>query len=185
MTQPTILFLDIDGVLTMMDCPDLPMERVGGIHCRPVPMANALLKAIQYEYMSLNIDPVWLTSWDKGAQIWNERAGTHHWTVAYHLTDKGKYEASAVFPDMTQEKTDKKLIAARYYLWRTYSDEKRVAWIEDGFAPETVAWANERNNKIAETILIDTTKEPIRSDLLSTYEDYEQAAKTFMGRYVL
>ena len=159
MTLPTTLFLDIDGVFIMMDCPDLPMERVGGIHCRPIPMANALLKAIDREYLCLNIDPVWLTSWGKGAHFWTERAGVHHWSIGFHLTDEEQHEASLVFPEMSKETTDSKLIAARYYLWRTYSDEKRVVWIEDGFAPETVIWSEKRRN----VRLIDTTNEYIRA----------------------
>ncbi len=182
MTQPTTLFLDIDGVFTMMDCLDLKIERVGGIHCRPIPMANALLQVI-HQHKSIN--PAWLSSWDLNSLSWNERADIDHWPVAFRMTEEDESFAQLYFTEMYTQNMDKKLIAAHFFLWKTHCGTDRVVWMEDGFAPETVAWAKERNNKIAETILIDTTKEPIRSELLSTYEDYEQAAKTFMGRYVL
>ncbi len=187
MTPPTTLFLDIDGVFTMMDCPDLKMERVGGIHCRPIPMANALLQTID---KCNRLVPIWLSSWDIGSLEWNRRANTLPWYVGYHLTEKQEKLTRNAFPwdypELDNATLDKKLVAAQSFLWfQTGDRQSRAVWIEDGFAPETLAWAKERNSKVAETILIDTTKEPIRSELLSTYEDYEQSAKMFMEKYIL
>lgn len=177
MNKLTILFLDIDGVFSMIDATQLPMERVGGIHVRPIPMANALLKAIDRQswLIPLRVLPVWLSAWHTGALDWNERSLTGPWDVGYHLTDRQEKRAKELFPRLFEQRIDGKLIAAQYYLRRMWKNNP-VVWIEDGFAPETIAWAKERGN----VRLIDTLREPIRAQLLSEYEDYDKAAREFV-----
>lgn len=181
--QLTTLFLDIDGVFTLLDAMHLPMERVGGIHVRPIPMANALLRAINE---TKGIVPVWLTSWDAGAHTWNDRSGTQHWPIAHHLDAQQEAVAKIGWPEFFERDTDRKLIEAAYWLWSSLSERHRVVWIEDGFTQETVAWARTRSNiEMHETILIDTLKEPIRAQLLSEHEDYDKVAREFVETYVL
>jgi hypothetical protein len=176
--QPITLFLDIDGVFTMLDAVQLPMERVGGIHVRPIPMANALLKAINEDE---RLDPIWLTSWDKGAHLWNERAETTRWPVAYHLSKRDERDARTALCWLFDMNLDRKLIAAQYFLFRARPLDCPVVWIEDGFAQETYAWAKERGN----VRLVDTLVDPIRSQLLAQYDDPKQAAREFIETYFL
>jgi hypothetical protein len=179
----TTLFLDIDGVFTMLDAVELPMERVGGIHVRPIPMANALLKAINE---TEGIVPVWLTSWDTGAHLWNDRSGTRHWPVAYHLDKKQEEVAKIGWPEFFERDTDRKLIAAAYWLWSSLSEQHRVVWVEDGFAQETVKWARHRSNiEMHETVLVDTLMAPIRTQLLAQHDNPEQAAREFVETHFL
>lgn len=178
--EPMVLFLDVDGVLTMLEAEYLPMERVGGIHVRPIPMANALLNAIHHDE---RFEPIWLTAWDIGAHAWNERAETPTcWPVAYHLASWEERDARNALPwlfDCVID-LDKKLIAAQYFLYRTGRMNDPVVWIEDGFAPETHEWAKERGN----VRLVDTLREPVRSHLLRTYPDYDAAAREFLAVHV-
>lgn len=177
--ESIVLFLDVDGVLSMLEAKHLPMERVGGIHVRPIPMANALLNAIQQDG---RFEPIWLTAWDAGAHAWNERAETStHWPVAYHLASWEERDARNALPWLFDCSLDKKLIAAQYFLYRTGRLDDPVVWIEDGFALETHEWAEERGN----VRLVDTLKEPVRSCLLRTDVDYDAAAREFLAVHVL
>lgn len=185
MKKDTILFLDIDGVFAMTDNPDLKMEQIGGIHCRPIPLANALLQAIESHP---HIIPIWLTSWGENAHAWNDRSQTHHWVVVYPLSKEEEVIARIGFlgfPELYEHPIDNKLIAAQFGLWKSGSDGMRVIWMEDGFTSETIQWSKYRTGVDGhETILLDTTEEPIRSQLSSIYDDYDMMANEFIHQYL-
>jgi hypothetical protein len=174
MTQ-TILFLDIDGVLSICD-PTIPMQQVGGIHCWPIPLANELLRIIDADS---RLHPIWLSAWGDGAHTWNERAGTRRWSVGYHLDDRAEARSRRMFPRMYQDNADEKLIAVHYHLYPFENNpEIPVVWIEDGFMPETIQWAKTRGN----VRLIDTTDPAIRDLLIGRSPDSVEA---FMDQHII
>lgn len=173
----TIVFLDIDGVLSIPNVNNYAErhERWPGVGAPwPIPMANDLLRVID---TSSRILPVWLSCWSTGGYVWNDRAGTRRWPVGYHLCKSSQTLALRRFPEYRGQ--DEKLLAARWFL----RDHPRnpVVWIEDGFADETQAWATTRGN----ARLVDTWPydgETARF-LTRNYEDPAQAAKEFLERY--
>jgi hypothetical protein len=88
MPEKTILFLDIDEVLSLADPQDVMsrFERFArGLPAWPIPLAYPLLRAIDQNRF---LRPVWVTSWGQYAHLWNERAETRRWPVAYPLSRK-------------------------------------------------------------------------------------------------
>lgn len=158
----TILFVDVDGVLSI-PTPETASdyEKFGfGLPAWPVPLAYLLIQAIDADR---SFYPIWLSCWDTDARIWNDRANTRHWRVGYHLSSRQANYARKVLPSsLFVDRIDRKLIAVQYYL-RKWNACQAVTWIEDGFADETRQWAAERGG----VRLIDTTTEPILSLLLS------------------
>jgi len=134
----TILFLDIDGVLSIPNLKDSDERREkwdGCGICWPIPMAYHLLRAIETDPQ---IYPVWMSTWDTGALEWNSRSGTAPFPVAYHLSRHATSLALLTFPECRGQ--DSKLLAVRWFL-RNYPTHP-VVWIEDGFAEETRDWAD-------------------------------------------
>lgn len=163
----TILFVDIDGVLSILTQDNAAnYEKLGrGLPAWPIPLACQILRLIDQD---TQLKPVWLSSWGTESVLWNERAKTRHWPVGYYLSKKQERYAKQVLPTalFTNEKyIDRKLIAAQYYL-RKKPATQRVVWIEDGFAEETEQWAIQRGN----VRLVDTTEEAVLSLLLATEE---------------
>jgi hypothetical protein len=137
MKQSTVLFLDIDGVLSIPHPRDgsIRFERwQPGLPVWPIPLASALVRTIDQDR---HLHPVWLSAWDQRAWLWNDRAGTRHWPIGYCLKPRQWRYAYCLFPTLRGVRFDNKLMAVLYYL-RRYP-HKRVVWVEDGFADETVA----------------------------------------------
>lgn len=175
----TILFLDVDGVLSIINPENIRERRQswdGAPPAWPIPLAFPLLRAIAQEQ---RLHPVWLTTWDKRAWLWNEHAGTPRWPVGYQLTNQQIPHARRLFPDLAALFSDEKLLAARYYLRRR--PQNRVVWIEDGFAPRTWEWAAGEPR----VRLIDTTETSMLAVLLADPADKEAAAREFVHTYLL
>ncbi len=176
--QPIPLFLDIDGVFSIKH-EHITSERINGVKAHPIPMCGALLQALDRDPA---IRPVWLTSWGDTARAWNKRFGTATWPVAYPLDVADAARADRQFPRLHHTKPDDKLIAVWWYL-RDLPDQTPVMWMEDGFAVETVQWAQERGN----TRLIDTRNPKILADLIQKCADQQacaQAARAFVARWI-
>lgn len=173
LASPLLLFLDVDGVLTMLDAPELPVQRVGGFHVRPIPLASALLRAIDHDP---RIVPIWLTNWEAAANSWNEWAGIGHWHVASRMVGRPeRHEARTLFPHISSPLLDWKLLAACYARHQIAPGSPAV-WIEDGFATETLEWATQEGN----IRLLDTTRGVLRQALLCHYADAEASARHFL-----
>jgi hypothetical protein len=174
-----ILFVDVDGVLSISD-PTHREERrehwEGAPPVWPVPLALALVRAINQEP---RLHPVWLTTWEYRAWHWNERAGTPRWPVGYQLTNQQLPHARRLFPELDEAFSDDKLLAVRYYLRRR--PHERVIWIEDGFAPATWEWAA-RDPRVC---LVDTTEDHVLAALLAAPIDQETSAREFLTTYLL
>lgn len=169
---PLLVLLDIDGVLNGV-APGLPPERLpeGGV-IWPIPMANALLQAIQQDW---RLYPLWCTSWYKRAPLWNDRAGTPRWPIA-HITRRAHVDRW--FPGVLPEKRyDWKLASALYY--RRRFPTRKIIWIEDGFFEETKRWA--ASDPLVR--LVDTTEATIRALLLAD-GGIQKAVQTFLDVYV-
>lgn len=138
----TILFLDIDGVLSIPDPQDYQKRRERWPGCGvlwPIPLAYPLLRTIDADPRIL---PVWMSCWDTGGHEWSARAGTPRWPVGYHLCKTVETKALQRFPECQGQ--DKKLLAVRWFLRKRARNP--VVWVEDGFAEETRAWASARGN---------------------------------------
>jgi len=169
----TILFLDVDGVFSIPNTADkderlerIPLGDGHHIVCWPIPMYKRLLYAIG---MEKRLHPVWLTAWGDAAHVLTNRAMTQAFPVAYPLSRQQTRYAHMRFSH--PEQSDRKLIAAVYYLVKHHGPGQ-VIWVEDGFAEETKEWA-----AAVDVRLIDTTDETIRELLLSREE---QAVQKFM-----
>lgn len=138
----TCVFIDIDGVLSIPGY-GLPQEIIDNRVAYPIPLANALLQAIDQDS---RLQPVWMTHWGESALAWNDRAGTRRWPVGFPLHDEA----------------DDKPLAIQYYLSQYGQSGNRATWVQDGFSPATYVWAEQANVRI-----IDTNKEPLHSLLLS------------------
>lgn len=176
MARPfTVVFLDIDGVLSIEDPASMEIRRERWSGCGPVwpiPFADALVRALDQDK---RVRPVWLTYWEQRAWLWNERAGTPHWPVAFPLTPARARKArqSSAFPDDVY--IDEKLLAVCAYLQRR--PRQRALWIEDGFPPETTAWALEQQGRVR---LIDATAAAIYALLLAEHADPLATARAFL-----
>lgn len=176
--KKTVLFLDVDGVFSIPNTvnKDERLTRLSlwdGHHmvCWPIPMYRELLYAIGIEK---RLHPVWLSAWGDAVHTLTNHAMTQAFPVAYPLSDRQMYYARQRFSgDISC--IDRKLIAAVYYLAKRRSYE-RVIWIEDGFAEETVDWAQKSKVK-----LIDTTDDRIRSMLLAMHEMAVQDVMELLG----
>ena len=177
----TILFLDVDGVLSIPNVRNTDERKEHWPGCGvlwPIPMANALLQAIDADDRLL---PVWLSAWDCGCWEWNLRAGTKCWAVAYHLSKVRQTWALRRYPECQGRHIDGKLLAVRWFL--RHSPHTPVVWIEDGFAQETEVWAA-REPRVR---LVNTW--PMESEtacfLREQHPDLDQAAHEFLNRYCL
>jgi hypothetical protein len=176
MNIPTVIFLDIDEVLSLADRNE-PLARFSwwkpGLPAWPIPLAFPLLRALDQDR---RLHPVWLTCWGRNALLWNERAGTRPFPVAYPLTRRRIGYARRWFPDVPVR--SEKLLAARYYLRQRVAP---VVWIEDGFCTATEVWAAQSPL----VRLVNTTQEPLSSFLLTSHADSASAVKTFLSTYIL
>ncbi len=158
MMKKQIWFLDVDGVFNILQKHKErdPAFAVFKRTVWPIPMARYLLQAI---VDNRYVHPVWLSCWGDSSLLWNEYSLTPHFPVAYHISERQERHAKELYPQFAHGRIDGKLIAAQYYL-RRYPDRQAV-WIEDGFANETIQWAQQQGH-----VLIDTTQEAIREMLL-------------------
>lgn len=174
--RPTIVFLDIDGVLSIADplCPELRYELWPGCGpAWPVPFADALLRALDQDP---HLRPVWLTYWERRAWRWNDRAGTAHWPVAFPLSSAGLHAArQAIAPLDETQHLDKKLLAVWAYLRRR--SRHHALWIEDGFWPETMTWVEAHAHNLR---LVDATRDDIYAILIAEHADPTDAARAFL-----
>lgn len=173
----TILFLDVDGVLSIPNPQDFEERRERWPGCGvpwPIPMAYPLLRAIDAHPRIL---PVWMSCWREGGWEWNDRAGTRRWHVGYDLYKTVQTKAIQRYPECRGQ--DKKLLAVRWFL----RDRPRnpVVWVEDGFAEETREWAAARGN----VRLVDTwPMESKAATFLSRHhQDSQQASLDFLYQY--
>ncbi len=178
MRRSNLCFWDVDGVFSI-PTPETRTQWVKfgyGLPAWVTPTAFALLRAVDADPHRHN---VWLSAWGTDAVLWNQRAGTRVWPVAYHLTCRQLQYAKKVLPAplFADPRIDGKLIAVHYYLWRRrYPESGHVLWVEDGFAEETRAWASARGN----VSLIDTSEDPLRATLLNAELPVEDAMAHFL-----
>jgi len=177
--QPTFIwFLDIDGTISIPNLSDAN-ERFevwnNYLPAWPIPMANTLLQALDKHPA---IHPVWLSAWDNRAWLWNDRAGTRHFPVAYYLSYRQRRYAQRYFCHPPHLRMDSKLFAVCYYLRKF--QECEVVWMEDGFAPETYAWANYARTQGQIVHLIDTNIQPTLSLLRHHHQNLEAQTYRFM-----
>ena len=170
-SKKQIWFLDVDGVFNILqkhkerDPAFAAFKRT----VWPIPMARYLLRAI---VDNRYVHPVWLSCWGSSSVMWNEYSLTPHFPVAYHISEKQEKYAKELYPQFAQGRIDGKLVAAQYYLRRFPG--RQAVWIEDGFMPETIEWAQQQGH-----VLIDTTQETIR-EMLLVEDDLEKAAYRFV-----
>jgi hypothetical protein len=144
------LFLDIDGVINTRTQSAQFLSKYQGhdLHGFPVPLALPLLQAIDQADW---IKPYWLSSgWQTHSIVWNQWAKTKIWPCAYPITaQQTRYivSTSKLDPSIIAEK-DGKTIAAIYHSKIC----EKIVWIEDGFPPSAIVWANQDPR----VILIDT-----------------------------
>jgi endonuclease YncB( thermonuclease family) len=152
MTEPILLFLDINGVIDVEDT-ETPGEKLpqDSSTVYPVPGAKEFLQVID----SCDwIQPVWISSWGCQSQAWNKWAKTNRWPSAYPLDADEQHTALELIGHGSD-----KYLAARWY---SRDWQHRIVWIEDGFWASNfydnsmgaaVKWA-ENNPKVK---LIDTS----------------------------
>lgn len=178
----TILFLDIDGVLSIPNVQDIDERKehwpgYGVIF--PVPIAYPLLQAIDAD---TRIKSAWMSCWDTGAWEWNRKAGTRLWNVAYHLSNQQLGWVFRRFPQYRGRSIDAKLLAVRWFL--RYYPNNPVVWIEDGFSKETKEWAvSEKRVRLIDTWPMDENE--VAQYLTRPHEDMQQAAKEFIDGVLL
>jgi hypothetical protein len=141
MKKKIVLFLDCDGVFSIY-CGGPRDSWFGEIKRTvwPIPNGQLLLQCIAED---TRLHPVWLSAWGDDAMIWNVWARTRFFPVAYHLSERQECLARKFFPHYYDANVDSKLIAANYYLRQHPGAD--VVWIEDEFAPETVAWSRKED----------------------------------------
>lgn len=195
--MPTVLVcFDIDGVFSLTHMHHqygwLKKEHLSGISIHPAPLTNALLRLIEQDPM---LYPAWLSSWGPASVAWNERAGTKKWPVIYPLDFNELAQADRMFGSCLHNvKPDNKLIAVRWQLYQmslhlhAKPDAIPVVWVEDGFAPETLTWQNERRvEKQAPVQLVDTRNSAILDMLAQKCADKDecvQSARAFMTKWI-
>lgn len=173
MKTKTLLFLDIDGVLSVMN-PNDPAERhgergwAGSPSVWPIPMAKALLDKIEYD---ARLQPIWLSAWGDRSVLWNLYSYTSLWPRGYHLLPGEWRHARRIFkqlagterrPTWDGVEIDAKLAAVRYHArWH----DGPICWVEDGFATETLAWAAHDPRAIT---LVDTNQPDLITELLTS-----------------
>lgn len=169
----TVLFLDIDEVLSNPDCVGGidRLEIWQGLPAFPVPLSYPLIRAFAQDR---RLYPVWMTCWGTAAPLWNGHAGTPPFPVTYPLSPWKRTRARHLFPDTTGINRSGKLLAARYFL-RHYPD-RQVIWLEDGFDTATRNWAAQ-NGLVR---LVNSYDEPFRSLLLSEHRDICSATRVFV-----
>src|SRR5713226_5474036 len=140
------LFLDIDGVFSLMGTEGLHAEKMGNVRAWPIPQASTILQALDQDD---RFNPVWVSHWGKDSNLWNYRANIHRWIACFPLVDSDS--ASKPF-------------AMQHYL--DLIDGHGGIWVQDGFADGERQWAVENGVR-----LLDTTEEPVRSLLLSDSVD--------------
>lgn len=174
------VYLDIDGVLSIPGPePDPGWKKWGPYYASPIPMWSALLHLLNVDK---RLDCHWLTNWEGDAWYWNRIAHTALWPALARpgawarraITDSWERAEDGTIRDIH----DWKLTALRYRLHRYHQQYHKVIWIEDGFAPETIAYAKEQN-----WALVDTTDPAIQAALLAVPGTFEQA-KTFIDAYI-
>jgi hypothetical protein len=176
---PTVIFLDVDGVLSIEDPARIEQHREQWPGCGPawpIPWVDALLRTLDRD---TRVRPVWMTYWERRAWRWNDRAGTRRWPVAFPLSSARLQVARQLLrPSETPEDpvlVDGKLLAACYYLRRR--PRQRAVWIEDGFMPETVAWAAATGGRVR---LVDASAAAIAALLVADPADAEATARAFL-----
>ncbi|WP_193200606.1 hypothetical protein [Nostoc sp. MG11] len=137
MTEPILLFLDINGVIDVQEdgkTPEQISKRETGY---PVPGTKEFLQVID---SCPWIHPMWISSWGLQSQVWNKWSKTRLWPVAYSFEGFEKEEAVKLFPDASD-----KYLAAR---WHSRDWQHRIVWIEDGFCimRKAVNWAQSNPN---------------------------------------
>jgi hypothetical protein len=144
MTEPILLFLDINGVIDVQEDGKTPEHISKGETGYPVPGAKEFLQVID---SCPWIHPMWISSWGLQSQVWNKWSKTRLWPVAYSFEEFEKEEAVKLFPDASD-----KYLAVR---WHSRDWQHRIVWIEDGFCimRKAVNWA-QSNPKVK---LIDTS----------------------------
>ncbi|PSB26637.1 hypothetical protein [Stenomitos frigidus] len=142
--EPILLFLDIDGVLSVSDTAIVDQEMpLDGSLVYPLPGARAFLQAIN---RSPWIQPLWLSSWGERSYCWNDWAATEHWIHAHPLPCTQRQLAQTQFQAQNPEA---KYLSVR---WHSRHWNHAIVWIEDGFTQESKIWADQ-NPKVR---LIDT-----------------------------
>ena len=186
MPERTIIFVDIDGVLSVLNPDNFEERRLGpgwpGMSAWPIPMTKPLLEALSYDP---RFTPIWMSAWHDASLLWNFYARSPLWKVGYSLLPREWHHAKRCFPELgglhwsptwNGERVDTKLVAVRYHL-RKHSG--RAVWIEDGFADCTHAWAASN----PQVRLIDPREAPFSSFWLCA-EQPEQVAKQFIEEYL-
>lgn len=181
----TIVFLDIDGVLSIEDPVDPAVRRERWPGCGPawpIPFADMLVRVLDHDP---RVRPVWLSYWERRAWRWNDRAGTRHWPVAFPPNTLGRRlpmgqrqgidGIEGIAPPSEAEYRDEKLLAVWTYLIRWPGHP--ALWIEDGFWPETVEWVAAYMPNLR---LIDATLDDIYAVLVADHADPNAAARAFL-----
>ncbi|MBW4685630.1 MAG: hypothetical protein KME40_11160 [Komarekiella atlantica HA4396-MV6] len=148
MTEPVLLFLDINGVIDVKDNAKTTEEKLSKNETvYPVPGSEELLQLIDNCSW---IHPMWISSWGCQSYLWNKWSKTRSWHSAYPLNEDEENKALRLFPNASD-----KYLAAR---WHSRDWQHRVVWIEDGFwfMSAALKWA-ESNSKIQ---IIDTSPTP-------------------------
>ncbi|KYC42159.1 hypothetical protein WA1_19400 [Scytonema hofmannii PCC 7110] len=150
MTEPVLLFLDINGVIDVKDNTKTTEEKISNQEIGyPVPGAKEFLQLIDNCSW---IHPLWISSWGCQSYVWNKWSNTRYWDSAYPLNEDEENKALRLFPNASD-----KYLAAR---WHSRDWQHRVVWIEDGFwlmsTSPTLEWT-QSNPKIQ---IIDTLPTP-------------------------
>ncbi|BCL39842.1 hypothetical protein [Nostoc sp. MS1] len=146
MTEPIMLFLDINGVIELQEegkSPEQIYKRETGT---PTPGAKEFLQVIDNCPW---IHPVWISSWGWSSQAWNKWSQTRLWDVAYSC-DKDEKKAHKLFPGASSKYLDVR--------WYSRDWQYRIVWIEDlfGLTNDTLSWT-QNNSKVK---IIDTAGTP-------------------------
>ncbi|MHC5748070.1 MAG: hypothetical protein ACYTXT_40705 [Nostoc sp.] len=122
MTEPILLFLDINGVIDVEEDGKTPEQISKHETGYPVPGAKEFLQVID---SCPWIHPMWISSWGLQSHVWNNWSKTRFWPVAYSLKETEKNQAIKLFPNASD-----KYLAVR---WHSRDWQHRIVWIEDGF----------------------------------------------------
>ncbi|MBE9053677.1 hypothetical protein IQ243_25405 [Nostocales cyanobacterium LEGE 11386] len=146
MTEPIMLFLDINGVIELEE-EGMSPEQIYKHHTgTPTPGAKEFLQVIDNCSW---ICPVWISSWGWSSQAWNKWSQTRLWDVAYSC-DMDDKEAHKLFPGASGKYLDVR--------WYSRDWQHRIVWIEDLFSlrNDTLSWI-QSNSKVK---IIDTAGTP-------------------------
>jgi hypothetical protein len=140
-TRPPILFVDVDGVISLFGfAPDVgrlpgPLHWIDGVaHCIPPAVGQRLVR------LADGFELVWATGWEERA---NE-----HLPLLLELP----------FSDLPSLSFDGRAVFGSSH-WKVdaidaYAGERPAAWIDDNMSEECRAWAERRS---APTLLVETS----------------------------